>query len=440
MTGKEWKADQELIRLFQAVGRASLLCDIQDSHSGNMAVQWTDEKGQVKMAITATGSQKGDLEPSQICFLSPTETDFGYYKASSESDIHARILSQKNANASMHCHTKDLIIATLDDEEKPSQPEPFIPVDPLGYYHLNGMVPVDWFEVPSGSPEMVKTIPERLAQHPVTLVQAHGAFSRGRTLQEAFFLLCIANNSGYIVRLARKLGVNLEKMRDKVRSDPDSLFAYPPDKYSIQSSKVLDFPQEEEITGEFIKTGARIFESHLSPFHTGSLSIRGARTMLYAPQASMPREIKGPLLEIPLSPEKSDTPEMKTHKNIYSESNFQTVIHCYIPEAEALSRSTPKGETEPSDRIVPIDAEGSFLYLVIPVLPPRFDFALFLRLLHDYKVVVVRGGGVWGVGAQSLSEVLHHPSSVREICLYRLGALELGLDLKKMEPKKAKRW
>ncbi|MDH5468321.1 MAG: hypothetical protein OEY25_12965, partial [Candidatus Aminicenantes bacterium] len=196
----------------------------------------------------------------------------------------------------------------------------------------------------------------------------------------------------------------------------------------------------EEITGEFIKTGARIFESHLSPFHTGSLSIRGARTMLYAPQASMPREIKGPLLEIPLSPEKSDTPEMKTHKNIYSESNFQTVIHCYIPEAEALSRSTPKGETEPSDRIVPIDAEGSFLYLVIPVLPPRFDFALFLRLLHDYKVVVLRGGGVWGVGAQSLSEVLHHPSSVREICLYRLGALELGLDLKKMEPKKAKRW
>lgn len=440
MTGKEWKADQELIRLFQAVGRASLLYDIQDSHSGNMAAQWTDEKGQLKMAITATGSQKGDLEPSQICFLSPTEADFGYYKASSESDIHARILSQRNANASMHSHTKDLIIATLDDEEKPSQPEPFIPVDPLGYYYLGGMVPVDWFEVPSGSPEMVKTIPERLSRHPVTLVQAHGAFSRGRTLQEAFFLLCVANNSGYIVRLARKLGVDLEKMRNKVRSNPDSLFAYPPDKYSLQGENVLDFSQEEEITREFIKTGARIFESRLSPFHTGSLSIRGARTMLYAPQASMPRELGGPLLEIPLSPKKSDSPEMKIHKNIYSESNFQTVIHCHIPEAEALSRATPPGETEPGDRIVPIDAEGSFLYLVIPVLPPRFDFALFLRLLHDYKVVVVRGGGAWGVGSQSLSEVLHHPSSVREICLYRIGALEQGLDLTKMEPKKAKKW
>jgi len=44
------------------------------------------------------------------------------------------------------------------------------------------------------------------------------------------------------------------------------------------------------------------------------------------------------------------------------------------------------------------------------------------------------------VGAQSLSEVLHHPSSVREICLYRIGALERGLDIRKMEPKKAQRW
>ncbi|UCC40261.1 MAG: hypothetical protein JSV96_02050 [Candidatus Aminicenantes bacterium] len=89
---------------------------------------------------------------------------------------------------------------------------------------------------------------------------------------------------------------------------------------------------------------------------------------------------------------------------------------------------------------MPIDAEGSFLYLVIPVIPPKFDHEIFLKLLHDYKVVVVRGGGVWGVGAQSLSEVLHHPSSVREICLYRIGAFEQGLDLRKMEPEKAQSW
>ena len=63
-----------------------------------------------------------------------------------------------------------------------------------------------------------------------------------------------------------------------------------------------------------------------------------------------------------------------------------------------------------------------------------------VRKLHDYKVAVVRGGGVWAVGSQSLSEVLHHPSSLREICLYRIGAVERGLDLRRMEPQKAKRW
>jgi hypothetical protein len=52
----------------------------------------------------------------------------------------------------------------------------------------------------------------------------------------------------------------------------------------------------------------------------------------------------------------------------------------------------------------------------------------------------VRGGGVWAVGSQSLSEVLHHPSSLREICLYRIAAVERGLDLRKMEPEKARRW
>jgi hypothetical protein len=63
-----------------------------------------------------------------------------------------------------------------------------------------------------------------------------------------------------------------------------------------------------------------------------------------------------------------------------------------------------------------------------------------VRLLHDYKVVVVRGGGVWAVGAQSLSEALHHPSSLREICLYRIAAFEQGLDLRRMEPEKARNW
>ncbi len=440
MSKEQWTASEELIRLFQTIGRASLLYDIQDSHCGNMVVRWIDEKGEERMAITATGSQKGDLEPEHICFPSLNVADFGYYKASSESDIHAKILRIPGIGASMHCHTKDLIIDTLDDAKKPSQPQPFYPLDPLGYYHLGGIVPVDWFELPSGSPEMVKVIPERLSQHPVTLVQAHGAFSRGRTLKEAFFLQCVANNSGYISRLMKRQNTDVASLRKKIDADPQSQFSYAPDGYQIQRDEICQFSHEEELVKEFFKTGARIFESRLSPFHTGSISIRGVNTMLYAPKASMPRDIGGPLLELSLNKEKNDSRELQIHKIIYAETDFQSVLHCWVPEAETHAHFSYPGENEPLERIIPLDAEGSYLYPAIPVLDAVFDTKTLIQRLHDYKVVVVRGGGVWGVGVQSLSEVLHHPSSVREICLYRIGAFERGLNLRNMEPRKAQNW
>ncbi|HUU39086.1 MAG TPA: class II aldolase/adducin family protein [Candidatus Desulfaltia sp.] len=440
MRKKTWKASEDVLRLFQSVGRASLLYDIQDSHSGNMAMRYRDEAGNDWIVITATGSQKGDLGAGDICFLSPDETDFGYYKASSESDIHARILALEGVGASIHAHTKDLTIVTLDDAAKPNRPAPFLPVDPLGYYHLGSVVPVDWVAVPSGSAEMTRTIPERLAEHPATVVQTHGTFAKGRTLQEAFFRVCVANNAGAVVRRLRQLKVDIEGLRERVRAAPDEAFSYPPSAYTVGDDHILDFPEETEILREFSRAGARIFESRLSPFHSGSMSVRGVESMLYAPKASMPREIGGPLRKVTLENEDNDPPELRIHKQIYAGSDFQTVIHCYVPEAEAQAHFIYPGEKSPLDRIVPIDAEGSFIHLVVPVVPPRTGISDLVRLLHDYKMVVVRGGGVWAVGAQSLSEALHHPSSLREICLYRNGAFEQGLDLRKMEPEKAKKW
>jgi len=440
MSPVKWQADEDLFREFRALGRASLLADMQDSHSGNMAVRRTNPRGEDEIVITATGSQKGDLEPSQICFLSATETDYGYYKASSETDIHARILSLPGVRASMHAHVKDLILATLDDAPKPAKPPEFIPVDPLAWRHLGAAIPVDWFAVPSGSPELARTIPERLAGHPLTIIFGHGAMAKGRTLREAFFRLCVGNYAGAVVRAMEKLRLDVGAVRRAIAAAPDRAFAAPPPDYSIEGDERSDFRDEEEILREFVKAGHRVFESRLSPFHTGSMSVRGVDTMLYAPKASMPREIGGPLLSVPLAAAPDDDAETALHKAIYAGSDFQSVMHCHVAEAEAAAHYIYPGEDAPADRIIPVDAEGSFLYLVIPVLPPDATAPALIRALHDYKVVVVRGGGVWAVGGQSLSEVLHHPSSLREICIFRTGAVERGLDLRKMEPKKAKRW
>ena len=440
MTRTDWKTNEEIFCLFRSVGRATLLVDMQDSHSGNMSMKYLDEQGREQFAITSTGSQKGDLDPSQICYIPSTETDFGYYKASSETDTHAKILALPGVGATIHVHAKDLTIVTLDDLPKPSSPPGFVPVDPLGFYHLGGFVPVVWVSVPSGSRELTEKTLAALADHPAAVIQTHGLFTRARTLKEAFFLAHIANASGTVVRMAEKLGVNLAGLRTRLSEDAEAQFAGRPEPYSLEPDNRCDFPDEDEIRREFVKTGARIFESRISPFHTGSISVRGVREMLYGPKASMPREVGGPLLKLPLKTEESDSAEVRRHKAVYSGSDFQTILHCYVPEAEAAALALPSEPGEPFGRIVPIDAEGGFLYLVIPVVPPRTDDPTLIRLLHDYKIVVVRGGGVWAVGHQSLSEVLHHPSSLREICLYRLGAVERGLDLKKMEPAKAKRW
>jgi len=45
---------------------------------------------------------------------------------------------------------------------------------------------------------------------------------------------------------------------------------------------------------------------------------------------------------------------------------------------------------------------------------------------------------VWSVGEQSLWEMLHHPSSVRDICAYGIWAIAQGLCFEGMEPERSR--
>jgi len=64
----------------------------------------------------------------------------------------------------------------------------------VGYYRLEGMVPVDWFEVPCGSPEMAK-----------------------------------------------------------IQADADSSLSFPLAEYVIEGDEARDFPDDDEMVKEFIK-------------------------------------------------------------------------------------------------------------------------------------------------------------------------------------------
>lgn len=436
-----------IVRKFTAIGAAALAMDIEDSHSGNISQKWTDADGYTHMAITATGSQKGDLKPTDICFPSIEGTNFGHYKASSETDIHTAILKLPGVSASMHAHTKHAMIETLNDGPKPPKDAiaPLRPIDPLGY-HLIGNVPVEWFAVPSGSPEMVTKLSGHLADNPAVITHGHGVFCKGTSPDEALFRASLVENSGLARWFLRLFGVDPEAVADYIEKDPDGNLPEKPGVYSTDGDGHCDFDDEPDTAEEFFRTGHRIFESRLSPFHSGSISLRGATTILYAPKASMPRNLPGPLLEFPLDPLPGDSPELAFHKQIYANSSFQSVIHTYPAEAEAAAWSVhpeiaPECFRDSSgDCIVPIDAEGSFLYLKIPLLQPEAGFETVLRALHDYQVAVIRGRGVWAIGEQSLSEVLHHVSSARDISFYRAGASLRRLNFECLEPKNAKNW
>jgi len=438
---------KDIIDRMIALGSACLNRDMQDSHSGNIAARWTNEEGTSCLAVTRTGSQKGGLERGDICFPAMAETDFGHYRASSETTIHARILQIEGAVASMHAHTKHAVVATMGPAGKSGPHPPLVPIDSLGRSFLEGSVPVHRFAVPSGSPEMAKVIPEYLEKHPTMIVQNHGAFARGRCLEHAFFRLCLVENSGYTIQLARRFGADAALMNREQEAAGDGFFGLElraglgaAGDYDCEGLGRCDFDDEPQTRREFLKTGHRIFEQGLSPFHTGSASIRCADTMLYTPAASMPSGLPGPLVEIPLVDDVDESFPLSIHRYIFNNSNFQTVIHTFTPETDAAVLYRHPGEAEPPDRIIPVDAEASFLYPAIPVLPAGTEPGKLLETLHDYNVAVVRRGGVWAVGEQSLSEALHHNSSVRDICLYRLGALDRGLDLAELEPEKARKW
>lgn len=435
---------QKIFEKFQAVGRAALTVDLQNSHSGNMAQRWRDDSGLERIAITASGSQKGELTRDKVCSPALAETNFGYFKASSETDIHARILLVTGAQASMHCHTKTATVITMDDAPLPKpNPRPeFHAADPLGVRYL-GPVPVDWFRIPSGSPEMTETVSTRLKDHLVTMIQNHGGMAKGESLEEAFFYLAVLEHAAEVVAAAELLGVDLAAERRRASALRPQLVA-PLPAYTVVDDGRRDFADEPETEALFLTEGFRIFESRLSPFHTGTMSLRAASSLLYSPKASQPYDLAGPLLELPLARTSGENslwsgPELDLHRAVYAETPLKALLHCYPSEAEATALAV---KTEPGKwgRIIPIDSEGGFLYPAIPILPPSPSPEDLCRALLDYHVAIVAHGGVWAAGEQSISETLHHVSSIKDVCRYRLGALQRGLDLARLEPQRARTW
>jgi len=417
---------QQIIALFQTLGRASLELGLQNSHSGNFAGRWQGPGGEDFMAITRSGSQKGNLKPEDIIFLRPKSRRV--LGASTEFVVHREILRLPKVKASFHAHAPDLTLMSLAEAQKNTQENFFMPLDALGLVHLKGGVPLIRVKRAFGSPELAAAVTKYLREFPVVAVEAHGLFSCGQELGEAFFYANIANFSARVVKLLYQIGGRVREWRQEMKERKRAAFFLPPSPYKPPEMKTERPRCNKELVEAIDQTRNRLWASQLSPFYTGSLSLRDKRqkkTMIYASPASILKEFGAPIRRFPLALNPAESEELNWHRLIYEKTAAVAIIRSYPAEAEAAAWDL-LSQTQDVTYFRPLDVEGQFLHPRLPVLPPFVDKDTFFACLQAHQVVIVRGGGVWAISSDSLSQALHRVASVKDSFFYYLGLKELG--------------
>jgi len=421
---------QQIITLFQTLGRASLELGLQNSHSGNLAYLWRGRGGEDFIAITRSGSQKGDLKPGDIIFLRPKSRKV--MDASTEFIVHREILRLPGAKASFHTHAPELTLMSLAEAKKTAQTNLFVPLDALGIVHLKGGIPVIRVKRAFGSPELAAAVTKYLREFPVVAVEAHGLFSRGQELVESFFYANIANFSARVVRLLYQMKGRVKEGRKEIKERNGAAFFVPPAPYKPPELEAERRQLKKELIQAVDQIRNRLWASQLSPFYTGSLSLKEESqkgTILYVSSASTLKELGDPLRRFPIDSNPADAEELNWHRRIYEKTGAVAIIRGYIAEAEAAAWDL-LGQSQDLIYFRPLDVEGQFLHPRLPILPSFVDKDTFLACLRAHQVVIVRGGGVWAISPDSLSQALHRVASVKDSCFYYVGLKELGCELR----------
>jgi methylthioribulose-1-phosphate dehydratase len=143
----------------------------------------------LRLAITASGVDKGNLTPSQILEVDHEgRVIAGEGKPSDETKLHLTVVRAREANAVLHTHSVWGTILSLAHEGS---------LDIKGYEMLKGLSGVLTHEHAERIPiidnsqdmtALARTLEETLKEHPDAhgfLVRGHGLYTWGRSLSEA---------------------------------------------------------------------------------------------------------------------------------------------------------------------------------------------------------------------------------------------------------------
>jgi ribulose-5-phosphate 4-epimerase/fuculose-1-phosphate aldolase len=468
----EKKESNPVFENFRRVGDALRRVNGNNTHSGNLSAIDPEDPG--RFYTTASGSQIGALIPRDIVPIRFKEVSWGDGRASTESNIHRKVLSLPGANACIHCHhilstvmsfdNRDcqLFLKYLGDDPQGNQEFIFQPVDIHGA-SIIGAVNAGTYKQPVGSIEMENRIPKYLSESPLTLVKGHGPFTRGASLEECLLHLSVFESSSTLALNLARRGIRLHPIQNKIaEKGRDSIFpTYPGRK--IHSNLKGNRVEDESTIREFTHWSSYIFDMMIGAFGTGSMSRKvTAEEMVFCPMSAIPDGMDLNLIRTSTRITDEDDFEPMLHKLIYSNTNYTTCIMASNPLAtaegmallagrfgmEALLGESPdiSYSRENHPVVAPIDAEAIYLNPRLGLvdsthLNNRSSKNPILNMLRWHKGCCVVGGfGVVATGDTTLEQAAHNLASAERIGKFRIDVhinekLLGGPPLESFEPK-----
>lgn len=178
----------ELFASFRDTGRDLFLTGAVSSHGGNMSVRIGD-----RILITRSGSMLGRLTRKDVLEtgIDACDEDKG---CSRELVVHRAIYQATDAHAVVHAHTVHTVHRSLVSEA-------IVPLDSESKAII-GDVPIVSAEQTIASPEAAGVLSAALREKKIAVLRTHGPFSRGATLEEAFYHVSCLEASAKLLDLA----------------------------------------------------------------------------------------------------------------------------------------------------------------------------------------------------------------------------------------------
>jgi L-fuculose-phosphate aldolase len=156
--------------------------ELVESQFGNISIRKGD-----KMLITKSGVLLDEINENSIVEIDidkPTSLD---NIASSETMVHRTIYKNTPALAIIHAHPLFAVIESMLVEK-----ETIVPINIEGEYFLHEIPVVNGA---TGSPGLANNIFQALNGHKGVIVFGHGTFATGKTLDEAYFITSLIEQS-----------------------------------------------------------------------------------------------------------------------------------------------------------------------------------------------------------------------------------------------------